>query len=249
MGTIYISDLDGTLLNDNARLSDFSREILNDLLLNHLPFTVASARSVISMQNILSGIKLHLPVIEFNGAFISDLETGHHYVVNNINSAIVTEIYKLIIDSGFIPFISTFNGTRDLLYYSRILNDGMKWYIEDRQNYNDPRLYSASNLESSLKDNVVCLTVIDRQEHLFILEEEIKKQYDGLIETHFFENPYSPGWYWLTIHDYRATKDQAIKVLLDKWDHGDSKLVVFGDEINDLKNVPFFQPSNCSIKC
>jgi hypothetical protein len=68
----YVSDLDGTLLRSNATLSSYSKKILQQLLHEGLHFTVASARSVFSMWPILDGLRLSLPVIEFNGAFISD---------------------------------------------------------------------------------------------------------------------------------------------------------------------------------
>ena len=85
---LFISDLDGTLLNDNAMLSNFSLKNLNALIEKGLQFTVASARSVIAMQKILKGLKIKLPVIEFNGAFLSDLRTGKHVIVNEINPEI-----------------------------------------------------------------------------------------------------------------------------------------------------------------
>jgi len=84
MPTLYISDLDGTLLNNSAELSAYSKTTLQAMLADGLIFTVASARSVVAMQQMMAGLTLPLPVIEFNGAFISDLATGRHEVVNNI---------------------------------------------------------------------------------------------------------------------------------------------------------------------
>ena len=49
MNTLYISDLDGTLLTNDARLSEFSRAVLRELIADGLSFSVASARSVVSM--------------------------------------------------------------------------------------------------------------------------------------------------------------------------------------------------------
>ena len=68
MDTIYISDLDGTLVNDNAELSKYAIQNLNALIADGLPLTVASARSIVSIQQMLNGIELPLPVICFNGA-------------------------------------------------------------------------------------------------------------------------------------------------------------------------------------
>ena len=55
MGTLFVSDLDGTLLRNDATLSDFSKDHLNELLRSGMLFTVASARSVITMASMLKG--------------------------------------------------------------------------------------------------------------------------------------------------------------------------------------------------
>lgn len=54
---LFVSDLDGTLLRSDGTLSDFSRAALTGLLTAGLAFTVASARSVVSMQAILGSLR------------------------------------------------------------------------------------------------------------------------------------------------------------------------------------------------
>ena len=101
MTTLYVSDLDGTLLTNAASLSDYSRSVLQALLADGLKFSVASARSVASMRNMLHGLTLELPVIEFNGAFLSDLSTGHHTaVVNALEPQITRAIFASISQRG-----------------------------------------------------------------------------------------------------------------------------------------------------
>ena len=34
------------------------------------------------------------------------------------------------------------------------------------------------------------------------------------IDVSFWDNSYSPGWFWVSIHDGRATKDLAVRMLL-----------------------------------
>ncbi|MBI1924214.1 HAD family phosphatase [Candidatus Poribacteria bacterium] len=235
MNTVYISDLDGTLLTNEATLSEFSKSTLQQLLLDGLSFTVASARSVVSMGMMLEGVKLTLPVVEFNGAFLSDLETGRHEVINDIESAIVEDVYHLLTHFGGVPFVSTFNGTEDCVYYCDIINDGMRWYLSDRLAKKDKRWRRTDDLTHSFRDQVVCLTIIDSADVLSELEVAIQERHGGLVETHLIENPYSPGWYWLTVHDQRATKDQAIRMLMEMFGLSESELVVFGDHINDIK--------------
>jgi Cof subfamily protein (haloacid dehalogenase superfamily) len=235
VNTLYISDLDGTLLTNEATLSGFSKSVLADLLREGLPFTVASARSVVSMRIMLDGLPLALPVIAFNGAFLSDLETGRHAVIRDIERDVAEDIFHLVHEQGCVPFVSTYDGTEDRVYYRDIVNDGMRWYLEDRLRQRDPRWRAIDDLTHSLREHVMCLSMISHAEVLAELEAAIQERHAGRVETHHFENQYSPGWYWLTVHDRRATKDQAIRTLTETYGLHDRELVVFGDHNNDIK--------------
>jgi 5-amino-6-(5-phospho-D-ribitylamino)uracil phosphatase len=227
---LYISDLDGTLLNSNSDLSDFSRKNLIKLLNSGIHFTVASARSVVSIQKILSGINFKLPIIEFNGAFISDLKTGKHEIINDIPEKF--EIYELLKTNGRKPFVSTFNGREDRLCYSELQNEGMHWYHNDRIRNQDKRLQQTSNPEVALQEFVVCFTIIEKKENLFGLKKILSERFGSALELHIIENIYNPGWYWLTIHNNKASKDIAAKTLCKKF--GFDNLTVFGDNHNDI---------------
>jgi hydroxymethylpyrimidine pyrophosphatase-like HAD family hydrolase len=52
---VYVCDLDGTLLGPDARLSEFSRRGLNQLLSAGVQLTVASSRRTVSMRPLLAG--------------------------------------------------------------------------------------------------------------------------------------------------------------------------------------------------
>jgi Cof subfamily protein (haloacid dehalogenase superfamily) len=235
MEKLYVSDLDGTLLRNDATLSDYSAGKLNELLQNGIHFTVASARSISSMQHMLRDIDFNLPVIEFNGAFISDLKTGKHEIINEIDRSIVKEIYSLTKSCQCVPFVSTFNGHEDRLYYDFTINAGMDWYKNDRVAMKDKRLRNCMKLEESFNDHVICFTIIDKRPILEKLRAEIQQTFAETVEIHLFENQYSPGWYWLTVHDYRSTKDQAIELLMERIGIDRKKLIVFGDNSNDIK--------------
>ncbi len=234
MKAIYISDLDGTLLRNEGILSNYSRSKLISLMNDGLNFTVASARSVVSMQTILHDIPFKLPVIEFNGSFISDFFTGNHQIVHDISKDIKEELFCDILKHQRIPFVSSYNGTEDCLYYDEIVNDGMLCYLNSRKSAGDRRLRKSA-LKDILNEHIVCFTIIDREENLADLAELFNEKYSNKVEILLIENQYSPGWYWLTIHDCKATKDQGIKVLLEEYGFSPEALTVFGDNLNDIK--------------
>lgn len=232
---LYVSDLDGTLLNTNGELGETSRRLLSGMLSAGLRFTVASARSVWSIRQVLDGLGLAIPVIEFNGAFISDMETGTHIAVNAMNEAIKHGVYLEIQAAGFLPFISTFDGATDNLYHSTITNEGMRWYYDDRVSACDPRLRPPRALEGILDEQVVCFTVIDREEKLKPLAERLKCLYGEFLRLHLLRHFYSEGWHWLTVHDARACKAHALDTLLGMLGLRPEGLTVFGDDMNDIQ--------------
>ena len=232
--TLYVSDLDGTLLRNDTTLSRYSRDTLNALLDQGLHFTVASARSIASMHRLLAGLRLRLPVVEFNGAFVSDLAGGEHYLIRDLHRDILPDLWQQINDAGHVPFISTFDGAADRCYYGDITNDGMAWYVRNRRLNQDPRMRRLPDLERGLDDRVVCLTVIGPEPELANLADALNDRHTGWIQTHYYENQSSPGWYWLTVQDAHATKERGIAGLKRMKGLEDCCLVVFGDEVNDL---------------
>ena len=235
MRTVYVSDLDGTLLGPDAQLSDFSRRTLEEMLKAGLVFTVASARSVYSMRANLAGLSLSLPAVEFNGAFISDLPSGRHHAIHSIEPEIAEELYRLIRGHGSVPFISSFDGSEDRACYGEIVNEGMQWFLDDRKRVNDPRLRFVPDLAQTLRDPIVCLTVIGQENVLQGLKSAIVERHSQSVWVHFYENQYSPGWHWLTVHPFQATKDRAIREVLETCGLNPCELVVFGDHDNDLE--------------
>ncbi|MGL5808201.1 MAG: HAD family hydrolase [Xenococcaceae cyanobacterium] len=244
MNKIYISDLDGTLLRNDATISSYSKNTLAQLIDRGLFFTVASARSVVSIRELLGGLKLNLPVIEFNGAFISELETGHHEIINYIKPDVIDNIYQLILDCDCLPFIASFSGREDRVYYQKILNEGMLWYLNDCLNRKDKRLRQIKDLRNSFSEKIVCLTIINRLEKLKELQTLVDEQYGNSVETHLYENRYFPGWYWFTINDRTCTKANAMSILLENYGLQKKEVIVFGDHGNDIS---MFQAADRAI--
>ncbi len=233
--SLYVSDLDGTLLDSSGRLSQSTRERLLRLLDNGIEFTVASARGVASIRSILGELPLRLPVVSFNGAFLSDLASGEHEIVNALEPGLAGELHGLIAGHGVPPLIATYSGREDLVYYAEPENAGMHWWLEDRIAQRDGRLRKLGDAGSALREQVVCLTGIGPEPLLAEIAARIGETFADSIELHLFENAYSPGWHWLTVHDRRASKDQAVRELMRSRGLEDRRLVAFGDHSNDLK--------------
>ncbi len=242
--TVYVTDLDGTLLDRDARLSPRTRAGLTELLDDGLLLTVASARSVVAMQQMFDGLRLPLPVVEFNGAFISDLATGEHLVTNAIAADVVGDVYRTVASAGFLPFVSAFDGRADRFYYSDILNDGMQLYLDNRLANHDPRVRHTDDLRPHLTEDVASLTIIDRIEPVKELRRRLEDEFRGRLSLVDFDSLYFTGWHWMTVHDARATKGQALLDMLRREGLESAEVVAFGDTDGD---IPLFHVADRSI--
>ena len=73
------SDLDGTLLNNNGKLSDHTKKIIGEC---NIPLTLVSARSPQKMESILSELGVGGIHIAFNGAMVFKKENNKFSILN-----------------------------------------------------------------------------------------------------------------------------------------------------------------------
>ena len=71
--SLYVSDMDGTLLNSNSVLSQYTTDKLNELITNEgVLFTVATARTPATVVSLMSNIKATVPFIVMTSAALWD---------------------------------------------------------------------------------------------------------------------------------------------------------------------------------
>ena len=69
--TLYVSDLDGTLLRRDQTVSPFTAETINTLTARGMLFSYATARSLVTAKTVTKGLNTHFPLIIYNGAITS----------------------------------------------------------------------------------------------------------------------------------------------------------------------------------
>jgi len=236
---LYVSDLDGTLLRSDGSLSPYSLRTLTRLIREGMLFTVASARGCNLISAAVGDLPLRLPVIDQNGACVSELASRRHLVVHAIDPPVARDLWSLLEEHGCNPFLMTVDGASDRVYYdeSVLHNQGMRRFLENRERIRDPRLRKLGDMRDGLADQVVCLTVIGAPSRMRDVERAVRARHDGSVQTHCYE-PFNEGldssWHMLTIHDSRATKDQGVASLTRLLNIANRRVVVFGDQINDI---------------
>lgn len=228
---LYISDLDGTLLNSDQVISENSVKIINKLINLGLKFTVATARSYEAAQSILKPLNLNIPIILNNGAFIYDTVLRKNIVKNYLDDDTVEFILKYYKSKNIFPIVSAINSEgKKKIFYKGIFNNGQDIYINSRRERGDKRLARINDF-SILEDyNIINIFAIEARGVL----DDTYKLFTKVIKGsfHYTEEIYAKGFFWLESMNSNASKSFAAKFL--KKNLKVDRLICFGDNLNDL---------------
>ncbi len=233
--TLYVTDLDGTLLNKNDRINPKSIEIINSLVEKGMAFTYATARSLVSASVVTQGLSTNIPVIAYNGAFIFQSATGEILSREHFSREEMTYASDLIRTYEISPLVYAFiDGVEKVSWNPVRENDGVQRYLSLRKG--DRRLRPVENNAQLYEGEIFYFTCIGTKEELMPLYEAISKnkQYRCTIQQELYRPEY-----FCEIMPAGATKANAIRKL--KEIRGCDKVISFGDAINDL---PMFEISD-----
>ena len=110
---LYISDLDGTLLNNEVKLSDFTIKAINSLMDKGMIFSFATARSQYTGTKVSRGIVPKVPIIIYNGTFIYDVASGKRIVSNSYSKEEAKEILDSLLENNIYPMVHAFSGEQE----------------------------------------------------------------------------------------------------------------------------------------
>jgi 5-amino-6-(5-phospho-D-ribitylamino)uracil phosphatase len=230
-----VCDLDGTLLRSDATLSSFARDGLNLLTEAGVRWTVASARGTAGMRSLLEGVPLPLPVIELNGAFVSDLASGRHLASSVLSAQDACAALAVILATGVDPVISTWDGSRDRVHFGARVNETIGWYVEEKKRYRDPRLAPCADLLAVAEDEEVAqITTFAPEAEAAALTDRLLASIGDGATVRNADNFYWPGWNEITVQHRAAEKGAALPALLEACGAADAEVIACGDHLNDL---------------
>lgn len=235
MKTLYVTDLDGTLLNTQDRVSEYSSRIINGLVEQGMLFTYATARSLSSSTIVAAGISTKIPVIVYNGAFILKPDTREILYSVGFSVEERTVVQERLAAQGISPLVYAYiDGVEKVSWDTTKENYGIRRYLDKRKH--DKRMRPLANSHGLYDGEPFYFTCIGEREELSHAYELFKE--DERYTCTFQQELYRPE-YWLEIMPKKATKANAIKKLKEMWDC--DRIVSFGDAMND---IPMFQISD-----
>lgn len=228
--TLYISDLDGTLLMSNRELSDYTKETLNSLIDSGVHFSVATARSSATAIKILEDLNINVPVVFMNGVAIYDIAHRKYLKLEIIPTEAVKDIVAIIRKYDITGFMYAICDDEQITYYENLCTPYLKNFHDERVTKYGKPFEKVKSLLDKADNNIIYFSLMDIYERLHLMYDELKKNEE--IETVMYRDVYNENIWFLEIHSKNASKHNAVKYLREQLRY--EKIIGFGDNLNDL---------------
>lgn len=230
MKTLYITDLDGTLLHSDATLSEYEIEKIKEFYKKGILFSVATARSMITGEQVLNGVRLSAPAILMNGVFVYDFEEKKVIKYCEIKNEPYQNVLKIFEKHSLHPNVFSFDGEKLSIQCTGIDTPAMQWFFDTRKIMLDGRFYKVNSLEK-LPENQspVYFNLYAPRDLLLPVVEELESVRG--INFAFYPDQYTNGWLLETFAD-TASKANALNFLKEYMNADET--VAFGDNLNDI---------------
>ena len=234
--TLYISDLDGTLLQNDAKLSNYTTQALQTFIGRGGLFSVATARSWKSIahnQFLDPVLPLSVPIVVMNGAMIYDTQMLRCVKKECIPPEAVREMLAIAKAQGQTGFL--YHQKDDIMRIYVEQADGhrpfMQHYYQYRKAIYGDRFIQTNDLPA---ENIVYFTMQDEYDELTALHAALQAL-PG-IDCILYSDHYLEGNWFLECFSRFASKFNAVRYLREAY--GFDKIIGFGDNLND---IPLFE--------
>ena len=229
LDTLYISDLDGTLLTPECKVSDETASALNTMIANGLFFTVATARSASSAAPLLEKLNLRLPVILMNGVVIYDMEKREPVSVCPIEPEAARAALAIFERHHIAPFYNRLNQNTLEVCFTQLKPEANRKYYESRKNAPYKHFTMVTHLTVTNDMPSIYLTTFDCYDTLLPVARELSA-IEGLTSV-LYKDTYSDAWL-IEAFSSKASKPSGAKWIQKRM--GAKHMVAFGDNLNDL---------------
>ncbi len=215
---VVFSDIDGTLLNRQGKITPKTQEAIRILQSKGIPFVLVSARSPSGIYPILHEYGFSCPIISYSGGLILD-ESRQVLFHKGLPKPFARKIISVIESSGL-----------DLAWCVYSLD---QWLVKDRR---DPRIAQEEaivrataqegSVDSAQHDQISKILCIGSPKSILAAEAQLKRAFPrcSIVRSADF---------LLEIMEQGVTKAAAAKTLCSLWNIPVAQTLAFGDHYND----------------
>lgn len=231
--TLYVTDLDGTLLHTDSLISERSAAIISELVYDGAMITVATARTPATVEPLMRDTHTTLPAIVLTGAAMWDRERRryrHPLFLEDSDAAAVLDEFRR---ADVHPFIYTLrpDGVLHVYHNGERVKPAREFMLErsdlelKKFHLDDPEIASAPSVPST-----VLYFAMGKAERVYPLAERLRSRVDCAVYSYL--DIFHPDVAIIEVFGSNVSKAEAVKRLARH--QGANRIVVFGDSSNDL---------------
>lgn len=232
--TLYISDLDGTLLNSDSEVSSRSARIISELTARGALISVATARTPASVVPLMHHAATTPPFIVMTGAALWLRHEAAYADPVFMSPELLDNVLETLDRSGLNPFIYALDPDDGLLhvYHSMEMNRKENQFYQERRALPLKKFHIGDPLPSRLHDRVILVYTTGPADSIYAAAALLDKPGMPSCSVSAYPDIFDPSTALIEVFAPTVSKADAV-LRLKKVLRAD-RLVVFGDNLNDL---------------
>ncbi len=243
LDTLYVCDLDGTLLNTESRVSDTSASIISELGASGMLITVATARTPATVVPLLAHTDTRPDAIVMTGAATWNRRRCQFDNVRALTPELVKHTLEICHGHNIEPFVYVVDHdmrTLDAYHGGCALNNAEQSYWLERRNMPLKRFHLGRSVPRNDTGRVLLLYAMGQAADIVPVAEELRARTQ--LTVCCYPDIFNPSLANLEILAPGVSKAAAIRKIAA--DTGARRTVVFGDNLNDL---PMFAIADMAV--
>lgn len=234
MKNLYVSDLDGTLLNSNEEITPFSINNLNKLIKEGLNFTIATARTPATVMDIIKNLDIKLPLILMNGVVIYDKSKEEYIDIKEFDNETAFSVLDVLDKKCKNYLLYTIKNNHMYVYYKEFFNEAEIDFYNGRKDKRLKTFVKTNDYRKSVEDSkIINIVAMDKEESIEKINSQLKDiENIKNITVNHYTDIYNPSWCFMEIYSSKASKAKGIEFVSDYLEC--KNLITFGDNLNDI---------------
>lgn len=230
MKRLFVTDLDGTLLNNESRVSERSARIISNLSRQGAMITVATARTPATVEPLLHKTLTTPPAIVLTGASMWDRERQRFLNPTLLPEKMNERLLQLFESHGVNPFIYTLpEGDVMTVFHTEELTHKERKFYEERQALKLKKFEFVPRPGEEAR-RVALFLGIGPVEEILRLGEAVRAE--GSYSVSAYPDIFNPATGYIEVFHAGVSKAEAIMKLKEMTWAG--HVTVYGDNLNDL---------------
>lgn len=239
MKTLYVTDMDGTLLNNGSFVSPLSAEIISDLTSQGALITVATARTPATVVPLMADTHTSVPYIVMTGAATFDPAAMAYGSARMIDADAAAKAISIFAGHGINPFIYHLGDDGGLtVFHTPVMTEKEEEFYQERADLKLKHFVFDTTMPAG--DGIILFFATGPTGQLIALADALSAT--GLYDLSCYPDIFTSGMSMIEVFSRGVSKGSGVDIMACAL--GVDRVVAFGDNLNDL---PMFEAADLRV--